>query len=93
MLQPEHSDVLGVPRGRKSELKNDPIALNDYFIKKIKLKPLKKPKIKNNLAETISVKHKKRKKYAFDDVRQVLNAYTQEGDYTHSELIDIFEIE
>ncbi|WP_201575073.1 tyrosine-type recombinase/integrase [Psychrobacter sp. H8-1] len=93
MLQPEHCEMLGVPRRRKNELKNNPIALNDYFIKKIKLKPLKKPKIKNNFAETISVKHKKRKKYAFDDVRQVLNAYTQEGDYTHTELIDIFEIE
>ena len=41
----------------------------------------------------MSVKPKKRKKYAFDEVRQVLDAYTQKGDYTHTELIDIFEIE
>ena len=93
MLQPEHSDLLGVPRRRKSELKNDPIALNDYFIKKIKLKPLTKPKIKSQLIDPISVKPKKRKKYAFDEVRQVLNAYTKKGNYTHTELIDIFEIE
>ena len=93
MLQPEHSDVLDVPRRRKSKLKNDPIALNGYFIKKIKLKPLMRPKIKNQLIDPVSVKHKKRKKYAFDEVRQVLNAYTKKGDYTHTELIDIFEIE
>lgn len=93
MLQPEHSNVLGVPRVRKSELKNDPIALNDYFIKKIKLKPLMRPKIKSQLVDLVGVKHKKRKKYAFDEVRQVLNAYTKKGDYTHTELIDIFEIE
>lgn len=93
MLQPEHSDVLGVPRRRKNELKNDPVALNDYLIKKIKLKPLTKPKTKNQLVELVSVKHKKLEKYAFDEVRQVLNAYTKKGDYTHTELIDIFEIE
>lgn len=93
MLQPEHSDVLDVPRRRKSKLKNDPIALNGYFIKKIKLKPLMRPKIKNQLIDPVSVKHKKLKKYAFDEVRQVLNAYTKKGDYTHTELIGIFEIE
>lgn len=93
LLQPEHSDVLGVPRRRKNELKSNPIAVNDYFIKKIKLKPIIKPKDKNQLIDPVSVKHKKRKKYAFDEVRQVLNAYTQKGDYTHTELIDIFEIE
>ena len=93
LLQPEHSDVLGVPRRRKNELKSNPVAVNDYFIKKIKLKPLIKPKDKNQLIDPVSMKHKKRKKYAFDEVRQVLNAYTQKGDYTHTELIDIFEIE
>lgn len=93
MLQPEHSDVLGVPRRRKNELKTNLIATNNYFIKKIKSKPLAKPKIKNELIDPMRVKPKKRKKYAFDEVRQVLDAYTQKGDYTHTELIDIFEIE
>lgn len=93
MLQPEHSEVLGVPRRRKNELKYDPIAVNEYFIKKIKLKPLVKPKDKKQLIDPVSVKHKKRKKYAFDEVRQVLNAYTQKGKYTHTELIDIFKID
>lgn len=93
LLQPEHSDVLGVPRRRKNELKNNPIAVNDYFIKKIKLKPLINPKDKNQLINPVSVKHKKRKKYAFDEVRQILNAYTKKGDYTHTELMQIFEID
>ena len=82
-----------MPRRRKNELKSNPIAINDYFIKKIKSKPLAKPKIKNELINPMSVKPKKRKKYAFDEVRQVLDAYTQKGDYTHTELINIFEIE
>lgn len=92
MLQAEHSDLLGVPRRRKNEFKSNLTALNEYLIHKMKLKPLNKPKNVSQL-KAADYRSKKRKKYAFDEVQQVLNAYIKKGDYTHTELIAIFEID
>lgn len=92
MLQAEHSDLLGVPRRRKNEFKSNLTALNEYLIHKMKLKPLNKPKTVSQL-EAADYRSKKRKKYAFDEVQQVLNAYIKKGDYTYTELIAIFEID
>jgi len=92
-LTSEHSLLLGIPRRRRSEFENQPLNLNDYFVKKMKLRPLTKPKASAELFRLGDEASNKPKRYSFDEVSQVLDAYIEKREFTHTELLAIFEIE
>lgn len=85
----KHNEMLGIPRRRKKEFQNSAIKTNEYLIKKLKIKSLSKPKTSKRLKIT-NQKDVKTRRYAFDEVRQILEAYSNKQDY--EEMMIVFDV-
>ncbi|MFD1132030.1 tyrosine-type recombinase/integrase [Psychrobacter sanguinis] len=77
-LSKAHSALLKLPRRQQKSI-HDPLLLNSYLLKKLKLKKLPKPRSTTKL-NTINHPTAKRR-YGFNEVRLVLTAYATKEDY------------
>ena len=89
-LTAKHYELLCVPRRMKKQLGAIPTAINDYLLRKLKIKPLLKPKLSKQL-ETRNKESIKPKRYSFDEVRQTLALHDREEDV--KERMDIYKLD
>ena len=89
-LAMKHNQILKIPRRQKFETENMHLRLNEYLIDKLKLPYFPKPMHSKILNDDFDEKIVKVKKYSFDEVHQVLEAYTQKGDYEN--LMHIYDV-
>ena len=89
-LTAKHYELLGVPRRMKKQLGATPTAINYYLLRKLKIKPLLKPKLSKQL-ETGNKESIKPKRYSFDEVRQTLEVHDREEDF--KEKMDIYKLD
>ncbi|MGP5686904.1 tyrosine-type recombinase/integrase, partial [Psychrobacter glacincola] len=78
-LTPKHYELISTPRRLKKQLSATPIAVNDYLLHKLKLKPLPQPKFSKRL-KTEDKTSTKPKKYSFNTVRQILETHCNKED-------------
>ncbi|WP_201586270.1 tyrosine-type recombinase/integrase [Psychrobacter sp. HII-4] len=86
----KHNQILKIPRRQKFETENMHLSINEYLIDKLKLPYFPKPMHSKILNDDFDKKIVKVKKYSFDEVHQVLEAYTQKGDYEN--LMHIYDV-
>ncbi|WP_201614003.1 tyrosine-type recombinase/integrase [Psychrobacter sp. JCM 18902] len=89
-LSVKHAPLLKTPRRRKHEIENVPLKINEYLIYKMKLPELPQPKSSKSVSENLTKQTDKTKRYAFDEVNQILEAYTEKGDYEY--LMHIYDV-
>lgn len=89
-LKPEHYALLKIPRRLKKQLADSPVAVNDYLLNKLKLKPLPKPKHSKRL-RIVDKTSTKPKRHSFDEVRQILEVHDREEDF--KEKMDIYKLD
>lgn len=89
-LSVKHAPLLKTPRRRKHEIENVPLKINEYLIYKMKLPELPQPKSSKSVSENLTKQIDKTKRYAFDEVNQILEAYTEKGDYEY--LMHIYDV-
>lgn len=89
-LSVKHAPLLKTPRRRKYEIENVPLKINEYLIYKMKLPELPQPKSSKSVSENLTKQIDKTKRYAFDEVNQILEAYTEKGDYEY--LMHIYDV-
>lgn len=89
-LSIKHASLLKIPRRRKSEIQKAPLKINEYIMNKLKLSELPKPKSSKAVGENLIKRVTETKRYAFDEVHQILEAYTEKGDYEY--LMYIYDV-
>lgn len=89
-LSVKHAPLLKTPRRRKHEIENVPLKINEYLIYKMKLPELPQPKSSKSVSENLTKQTDKTKRYAFDEVNQILEAYTEKDDYEY--LMHIYDV-
>lgn len=89
-LTSKHHELLSIPRRLKKQLSATPTAINDYLLRKLKIKPLLKPKLSEQL-ETGNEESIKPKRYSFDEVRQTLEVHDREEDF--KEKMDVYKLD
>lgn len=89
-LSVEHAELLKIPRRRKYEIEQDPLGINKYLMHKLQLPELLPPKSSKAVSENLTKQTDQTKRYAFDEVNQILEAYIQKGDYEY--LLHIYDV-
>ncbi|MGP4717129.1 tyrosine-type recombinase/integrase [Psychrobacter sp. T6-6] len=89
-LTSKHHELISIPRRLKKQLAASPVAVNDYLLNKLKLKPLPKPKHSKRLKRA-DKKSTKPKRYSFDEVRQILEVHNREEDF--KEKMDVYKLD
>lgn len=89
-LSIKHNGILKIPRRQKFDTENMHLKINEYLMDKLKPFYLPKPMHSNILNEGSGAKIVKAKKYSFDEVHQILEAYTQQGDY--EDLMHVYDV-
>ncbi|MGP9515921.1 tyrosine-type recombinase/integrase [Psychrobacter sp. AOP5-CZ1-12] len=82
-LSVKHAQLLKIPRRRKSGIEQAPLEINEYLMYKLKLPELPQPKSSKAVSENLAKQTNSTKRYAFDEVHQILEAYTEKGDYEY----------
>ena len=73
----KRNQILKIPRRQKFKTENIHLKINEYLMDKLKLPYFPKPMHSKILNDKFDEKIVKVKKYSFDEVHQVLEAYTQ----------------
>ena len=89
-LSLKHNQILKIPKKQKLETENRHLKINEYIMNSLKLSYLPKPMHSKTLNNKFDEKIVKVEKYSFDEVHQVLEAYTQKGDYEN--LMHIYDV-
>jgi len=89
-LTSKHHELTNIPRRLKKQLAASPVAVNDYLLNKLKLKPLPKPK-HSELLKTEDKTSTKPKRYSFDEVSQILEVHDREEDF--KEKMDVYKLD
>ena len=80
-LSVKHNQILKIPRRQKFEIENMHLKINEYLMNKLKPSYLPQPMYSKIINKELGEKIVKVKKYSFDEVHQILEAYTHKGDY------------
>lgn len=90
MLSIRHAQLLKIPRRRKSKIERDPLETNEYLMHKLKLPELPQPKSSNAVSDNLAEETNSTKRYAFDEVHQILEAYAEKSDYEY--LMRVYDV-
>lgn len=89
-LSLKHNQILKIPRRRRFETGSVHLEINEYLMNKHKPSYLLQPMHSNIFSKTCNEEISKVRRYSFDEVHQILEAYTQKGDYEN--LMHIYDV-
>lgn len=89
-LNSKHAQVLKISRRHKANIEDNPLAINDHLMSKLKLLELDKPKFAKGFIDNKRNKNKSSRGYAFEEVRQILDTYTHNNH--NEEFMHIYDV-